>query len=201
MGYCYILVSRKNIAFIFDTCCMKLDKLFGSKTKADILKYLVFRRQGISVRAFESELSWSFPAIKKQIDSLEEAGVVDITKHSSKWSIYLTEWLWEYIRNLLIYSLKTDLGAYFDQYEMMLRHAFWGKMFGVSVDMDLVLIYTPEAQMHLDKIKEDINEIFRDYLIEMVSVVFMSQSDFEKRYRLADRFVLTLMRENWIKSI
>jgi len=180
---------------------MKLDKLFGSKTKADILKYLVFRRQGISVRAFESELSWSFPAIKKQIDSLEEAGVVDITKHSSKWSIYLTEWLWEYIRNLLIYSLKTDLGAYFDQYEMMLRHAFWGKMFGVSVDMDLVLIYTPEAQMHLDKIKEDINEIFRDYLIEMVSVVFMSQSDFEKRYRLADRFVLTLMRENWIKSI
>lgn len=79
---------------------------------------------------------------------------------------------------------------------MMLRHAFWGKMFGVSVDMDLVLIYTPEAQMHLDKIKEDINEIFRDYLIEMVSVVFMSQSDFEKRYRLADRFVLTLMREN-----
>jgi hypothetical protein len=84
---------------------------------------------------------------------------------------------------------------------MMLRHAFWGKMFGVGVDMDLVLIYTPEAQMHLEKIKEDITDIFRDYLIEMVSVVFMSQSDFEKRYRLADRFVLTLMRENGIKSI
>jgi predicted ArsR family transcriptional regulator len=70
---------------------MKLDKLFGSKTKADILKYLVFRRQGISVRAFESELTWSFPAIKKQIDSLEEAGVVTVKKTSSKRSIYLTE--------------------------------------------------------------------------------------------------------------
>jgi hypothetical protein len=109
--------------------------------------------------------------------------------------------LGEYIRNLLIYSLKTDLGDYFEQNEIMIRHAFRGKMFGVGVDMDLVLIYTPEAQLHLEKIKEDINDIFRMYLIELVSVVFMSQSDFEKRYRLADRFVLTLMRENNIKSI
>lgn len=180
---------------------MKLDKLFGSKTKADILKYLVFRRQGISVRAFESELSRSFPAIKKQIDQLEEAGVVEIKKTSSKRSIYLTAGLGEYIRNLLIYSLKTDLADYFTQYEMMIRHAFRGKLFGVSVDMDLVLIYTPEAQLHLEKIKEDINDLFRIYLIEIVGVVFMSQSDFEKRYRMADRFVLTLMRENNIKSI
>ena len=52
---------------------MKLDKLFGSKAKADILKYLVFRRQGISMRAFESELEWSFPAIKKQISQLDAA--------------------------------------------------------------------------------------------------------------------------------
>ena len=52
---------------------MKLEKLFGSRTKSDILKYLVFRRQGISVRAFESELTRSFPAIKKQIDALEDA--------------------------------------------------------------------------------------------------------------------------------
>jgi DNA-binding MarR family transcriptional regulator len=180
---------------------MKLAKLFGSKTKADILKYLVFRRQGISVRAFEAELQWSFPAIKKQIDSLEEAGVVTIIKNSNKRSIFLTDGLGEYMRNLLIYSLKTDLSDYFAQYEMMLRHAFRGKMFGVEVDMDLVLIYTPEAQLHLEKIKSDINDIFRTYLIEMVSVVFMSQSDFEKRYRLADRFVLTLMRENDVKSV
>lgn len=180
---------------------MKLDKLFGSKTKADILKYLVFRRQGISVRAFESELTWSFPAIKKQIDALEEASVVTITKTTSKWSIYLTEWLGQYIRNLLIYSLQQDLLAYFREYEMMISHSFWWKMFGINVDMDLVIIYKPEAQLHLDKVKSDIDELFRGYLIERVWVVFMSQSDFEKRYRLADRFVLTLMRENGVKTI
>jgi len=55
------------------------------------LKYLVFRRQGISARAFESELTWSFPAIKKQIDALEEASVVTITKTTSKRAVYLTE--------------------------------------------------------------------------------------------------------------
>lgn len=70
---------------------MKLDKLFGSKAKADILKYLVFRRQGISMRAFESELERSFPAIKKQIDQLDDAGVIEINKESNKRSIYLTE--------------------------------------------------------------------------------------------------------------
>lgn len=180
---------------------MKLDKLFGSKTKADILKYLVFRRQWISVRAFESELTRSFPAIKKQIDSLEEAWVVEIKKTSSKRSIYLTQWLGEYIRNLLIYAVKIDLQDYFSQYERMIHHAFWGKLFGVKVDMDLVLVYLPDGKDHLESIKQDINDIFRDYLIEMVSVVFMSKSDFEKRYRLTDRFVLTLMRENNVKSI
>lgn len=52
---------------------MNLDKLFGSRTKTDILKYLVFRRQGISMRAFETDLTWSFPAIKKQIEQLDES--------------------------------------------------------------------------------------------------------------------------------
>ena len=52
---------------------MNLEKLFGSKTKVDIIKYLLFRRQGVSMRALEAELGWTFPAIKKQVDSLEEA--------------------------------------------------------------------------------------------------------------------------------
>jgi predicted transcriptional regulator len=59
---------------------MNLEKLFGSKTKVDILKYLLFKRQGISMRALESELSWTFPAIKKQVDSLKIAGIIDINK-------------------------------------------------------------------------------------------------------------------------
>ena len=68
---------------------MKLDKFLGSKTKVDILKYLIFRRQGISIRALEHEIPWTFPAIKKQVDSLEESEIVDIDKEGNKWSIVI----------------------------------------------------------------------------------------------------------------
>lgn len=173
---------------------MKLDKLFGSKAKADILKYLVFRRQGISIRAFESELTRSFPAIKKQIDQLEDAGVVEIKKDNSKRSIYLTEWLGMYIKNLMLYTLKCDLKSYFDEHDIMIKDHFRWKLFGNELDMDLVLIYHQEAHEHLNKIKTDIELVFSDYLIQFVQVRFMSSSDFEKRYRLADKFVLNLMR-------
>jgi len=62
---------------------MHLEKLFGSKTKVDILKYLLFRRQGVSMRALEAELGRTFPSIKKQVDSLEECGVLHIEKESA----------------------------------------------------------------------------------------------------------------------
>ncbi len=35
---------------------MNLTKLFGSKTRADIIKYLIFRRQGVSMRTLEAEI-------------------------------------------------------------------------------------------------------------------------------------------------
>lgn len=60
--------------------------------------------------------------------------------------------------------------------------------------MDLVIVYNEQAQEYTNKIKSDIEELFRVYLIEYVTVWFMSSSDFDKRYRLADKFVLNLMR-------
>ena len=77
---------------------MKLDKFLGSKTKVDILKYLIFRRQGISIRALEHEIPWTFPAIKKQVDSLEESEIVDIDKEGNKWSIVIRPSVMENIR-------------------------------------------------------------------------------------------------------
>jgi hypothetical protein len=173
---------------------MKLEKLFGSKTKSDILKYLVFRRQGISMRAFEHELQWSFPAIKKQIDILEEAGVVSIDKQDARWSVTLSPVMEQYIKNLFLGALKHDLISYFQEQEFLLKQHFFGKMFGNALEMDLVVIYQPEAVDFLPKIKEDINTVCRNYLIEMVWIALMSSTDFERRYRLADKFVLTLMR-------
>jgi predicted transcriptional regulator len=64
---------------------MKLEKFLGSKTKTDILKYLIFKEEGISLRALENVLKWSFPAIKKQVDILEDSGVVFIDKNTNGW--------------------------------------------------------------------------------------------------------------------
>lgn len=177
---------------------MKLDKLVWSKAKADILKYLVFRRQWISIRAFEAELERSFPAIKKQIDQLEDAGVVAIDKDNTKWrSIFLTPGLGQYIRQLLLYMIQVDLEEYFRSHELLLKKRYYGQMFGAQVEVDLVLIYEPLAVDYLPKIKEDIDRLFDTYLIrsDQNKLVLLSSSEFDKRYRLADKFVLQLMRE------
>lgn len=180
---------------------MNLEKLFWSKTKTDILKYLVFRRQWISIRAFESELDWSFPAIKKQIDQLDEAWIIEIKKTNNKRSIYLKKWVDYYIKEFFLYALKNDLQEYFSDNNIWVDKHFLGKLFWIEIDQDLVLIYHPEWQPHLDQVKENINLIFRRYLIEMVSLVVMSKWDFDKRYRLADKFVLNLMRQTWTSNV
>jgi hypothetical protein len=60
--------------------------------------------------------------------------------------------------------------------------------------MDLVVIYKNLEKPQIEKIKEAINDIFKWYFIGVVSVVFMSIDEWDKRYRLADRFVLDIMR-------
>ncbi|MEI6672637.1 MAG: hypothetical protein WCL02_04860 [bacterium] len=43
-------------------------------------------------------------------------------------------------------------------------------------------------------IKDNINEIFRRYFIDTVSVVFMHHDERQKRDRLADRFVIQIKK-------
>jgi hypothetical protein len=64
----------------------------------------------------------------------------------------------------------------------------------MNLDMDLVIIYKNCDKLLTDQIKEEINNIFRNYFIEVVSLVFMPADEREKRTRLADRFVLQIMR-------
>jgi len=173
---------------------MNLEKLFGSKTKVDILKYLLFRRQWISMRALESELEWTFPAIKKQVDSLESANIVEIDKSNTGWSIILKAEISQLLRELLYFGLKSELIYLFSTYEFMIEKYFFGKSFWINLDMDLVVIYKNLEKPQIDKIKESISEIFRGYFIEIVNVVFMSLDEWNKRYRLADRFVLDILR-------
>jgi hypothetical protein len=61
----------------------------------------------------------------------------------------------------------------------------------------LVLIYHATAVEYLWKIKEDIDRLLDSYLVrsDQNKLVMLSVSEFDKRYRLADKFVLQLMRE------
>lgn len=173
---------------------MNLEKLFGSKTKVDILKYLLFRRQWVSMRALESELEWTFPAIKKQVDSLKLANIIDIDKDGTGWSITVKPDVWGILKEVFYYWLKWELIQLFNTYEFMIEKYFFGKKFGINLEMDLVVIYKNLEKPQIDKIKESISEIFRWYFIDLVNVVFMSLDEWNKRYRLADRFVLDIMR-------
>jgi hypothetical protein len=79
-------------------------------------------------------------------------------------------------------------------YQIMIDKYYFGKIFGINLDMDLVIVYKNWEKTQIDQIKEEINNTFRNYFIELVSVVFMSAEEREKRHRLADRFVLQIIR-------
>lgn len=61
------------------------------------------------------------------------------------------------------------------------------------MDVDLVLIHSVEKET-LETIKSVVSDIFRSYFIEQVGVAIMSSKEWEQRYRLADKFVLSVLR-------
>lgn len=173
---------------------MNLEKLFGSKTKIDILKYLIFRRQGVSMRALETEIWWTFPAIKKQVDGLAEAEIIEVMKDPSGRSITLRSDFLPLLKEIFFLGLKNELEKAFLSYEGKVMQWFRGDRFGKMIGMDVILLYEGLQKEDLDQIKSRMNEAFREYRIETASVVFMSKEERERRYRLADRFVLQVMR-------
>lgn len=173
---------------------MKLDKLFGSKTKIDIFKYLLFRKQGISLRTLESETGRTFPAIQKQVQGLEEAWLLEVARDATAWAISLHPELVPHLRALFYFSLQQDIIELFTaQWDALVKY-FWGDRFGKEIGADLVILYQQMEKSDIDQLKQSISEIFREYWIESVSVVMMSNDERERRYRLADRFALQVMR-------
>jgi len=175
---------------------MDLEKLFGSKTKVDILKYLLFRRQWVSMRALEWELEWTFPAIKKQVDSLKSAEILKVDTDGNWRSISVEPWIHDLLKQIFYYWLKWKLVSLFESYDIMIDKYFFWKCFWINLDMDLVVIYKNMEKPQIEKLKESISDIFRWYFIEVVNVVFMSSDERDKRYRLADRFVLDILRNS-----
>lgn len=203
---------------------MNLEKLFGSKTKSDILKYLVFRRQGVSIRALESELGRTFPGIKKQIDSLEESAVLHIDKTPERRSIKIMDEIYEEIRKLIISSLKYDTRLLLSQSPLPIKY-YLGKLFDKPIDVDLVILYTEEKTKeeeqkdstpeevsedlldvlnfqvemkvdNLDNLKKSITHLFKSYMIDPAYLVFMTHEEFDKRTKMADKFAMQILRSN-----
>jgi len=74
---------------------------------------------------------------------------------------------------------------------------FFGKVFGVEMDVDLVIVHELEKET-IETVKETIGTIFRSYFIEQVWVAIMSSKEWEQRYRLADKFVLMILRHKQV---
>jgi hypothetical protein len=146
------------------------------------------------MRALESELDRTFPAIKKQVDSLEESGIIHINKENSGFSISVLPQYQDLFKNFFFTALKSDLIQLFESYSVMIDKYFRGKRFGIALEMDLIVIYKHMEKPQIDQMKESIGEIFRSFFIENISIVCMSTEERERRYRMADRFVLQVMR-------
>ncbi len=172
---------------------MNIEKFLGSKARAWIIKYLLFKRQWISIRALESDLNWSFTAVKKQVDSLLEADIVKIDKEENKWSIYLNEEVDSLVRKIFLYSLEFEIKKTFQAYHGIIEKYYLWKVFWNKIDFDIIIIYKQWDNWILNEIKKEISNIFHNYYVDSVSVVFMDFQDFQKRYRLADKFVLNLI--------
>ena len=67
------------------------------------------------MRALESELTRTFPAIKKQVDSLNIAKIIQIDKNAVKRSIRMHKEFEALMKNFFIASLQYQLKELFDE--------------------------------------------------------------------------------------
>ena len=176
---------------------MNLTKLFGSKTRADIIKYLIFRRQGVSMRTLEAEIWWTFPVIKKQVEGLDDAGIIQVKKgkEGSAWAIFLEEEFSSAVKEVFYFGLKSELQEVFASHGGKILQRYWWERFGKAIGTDLVMIYEDLEKKEIEQIKSEMNEVFMSYWIENVSVVFMSKHEWDSRHRLADKFVLKVLTQ------
>lgn len=146
------------------------------------------------MRALEGEITRTFPAIKKQVDALDKAKVINVNKDGQWRAISIKPEFYDILKNVFYFWLQHELINLFTTYEVMIDQYYFGKRFNIDLEMDLVVIYKNCEKPQIDMIKENINEIFRTYFIEVVSVVFMSNEEWQKRDRLADRFVIQIKK-------
>ena len=128
------------------------------------------------------------------MDSLDESNVINVNKDNQGRAISIKPEFYDTLKNVFYFWLQNDLVTLFKTYEVMIDQYYFGKRFNIDLEMDLVIIYKNCEKPQIDMIKENINEIFRWYFIELVNVVFMGIEERQKRDRLADRFVIQIKK-------
>ncbi|USN57514.1 MAG: hypothetical protein H6766_03630 [Candidatus Peribacteria bacterium] len=93
------------------------------------------------MRALESELDRTFPAIKKQIDSLDASDVIDIDKEGQAREIVIKKEVQPLIKNFLLFALDQDLQKLIATYDMIVDRWYKGHLFGNDIQPDLVIIH------------------------------------------------------------
>lgn len=125
---------------------------------------------------------------------MDEAGIVSIEKESTGRSITMKAGVLPIFKELFFESLKQELTTLFTKSQNQISNYFWGDKFGKAIGMDIILIHNDMPKEMIDQLKYEISECFRSFRIESASIVFMTAEERDKRYRLADRFVLQVMR-------
>lgn len=164
---------------------MNIEKLFWSETKTDILKYLVFVREGISIRGLENKLNWSFPAIKNQIEILYEWWIINIEKDNNWRKIFLKDNIKKILKELFIESIKNSI---LDICKENIKYIIRWDFFWNKINTDLVLIYKD----NIEEIKNEISNLLHKYFINSFILTPIKEEDFLRRLKAGDKFALLI---------
>ena len=177
---------------------MNVDLLFWSKTKSNILKYLIFVEEWLSARELENKLSQSFPAIKKQLDNLEQAWIISKNKNWNRWKIEVTKEIKPVIFKIFLFDMINFLKDLKERYFFLYDFLLWDLFF---LDLtyknwvDLIFIYSKVEDVFLNDVKKELSNFFDSYFLN-IKISFFEKSDYEKRLKYADKFILNITKLN-----
>lgn len=173
---------------------MDLNILFWSKTKVNILKYLLFKEDKISARELENNIQQSFPAIKKQIDNLSNAWIIEKNKKWNRWQLEIKKEVKGLIYNIFMYDIKSYLKNMWET-TFFIDKIFFVDFFAISVDkklwIDIVFIHKEVDDTFLKDIKKQISDYLDSYYFDL-KISFITKENYQKRLRFADKFVIKL---------
>lgn len=181
---------------------MDLNLFLWNKTKVDILKYLFFKEDKISARELETKLNQSFPAIKKQIDNLSDAWIINKNKTWNRWSLEINDSIKDILKLIFLYDIKNYFIDLLNKNSSFLLKIFLVDFFSdknSGLNIDIVIIYSDVENLFLDDVKKQISLFLDTYFLDL-KIVFMKDVEYWKRLRVADKFVIKLSNYIFLKS-